>query len=37
MSQGYDTQLMKAVDYLMNKIEEEPKKFPEHEPYPVYE
>lgn len=37
MSQGYDTQLMEAVDYLMNKIEAEPQTFPEHEPYPVYE
>ncbi|MEE4196564.1 MAG: S41 family peptidase [Bacteroidales bacterium] len=36
MAEGYDTQLMKAVDYLMKKIEEEPRKFPEHEPFPVY-
>ncbi|MCB2196879.1 MAG: PDZ domain-containing protein [Bacteroidetes bacterium] len=36
MSEGYDTQLMKAVDYLMKKIEENPQTFPKHEPYPVY-
>ncbi|HSH52938.1 MAG TPA: hypothetical protein VK982_14525, partial [Bacteroidales bacterium] len=37
MSQGYDTQLMEAVDYLMGKIKEEPQTFPKHEPYPIYE
>lgn len=35
MSEGYDTQLMKAVDYLMKKIEAEPRDWPEHDPYPV--
>lgn len=36
MSKGYDTQLMKAVDYLMKKIEEEPRTWPRHEAYPIY-
>ncbi len=36
MAKGYDTQLMKAVEYLMKKIEEEPRTWPEHEAYPVY-
>lgn len=33
MAKGYDNQLMKAVEVLMEKIEASPKKMPEHEPY----
>jgi tricorn protease len=36
MAKGYDTQMMKAVEYLMKKIEEKPSKTPKHEIYPVY-
>ncbi len=35
MAEGTDTQLMKAVDVLMQKISENPRKWPKHEPYPV--
>lgn len=35
ISDGYDTQLMKAVDVLMKKITENPIKKPTHQPYPV--
>jgi tricorn protease len=34
-SEGYDTQLMKAVEVVMKKISEEPRSFPQHKPYPV--
>lgn len=34
-SEGYDTQLMKAVEVVMKKISEEPRQWPQHEPYPV--
>jgi tricorn protease len=34
-SEGYDTQLMKAVDVVMKKIDEEPRSWPKHKPYPV--
>ncbi|WP_457565507.1 S41 family peptidase, partial [Caldithrix abyssi] len=34
MHKGYDAQLMKAVDYLMKKIKEEPRPWPKHEPFP---
>jgi tricorn protease len=32
---GYDTQLMKAVEVVMKKITEEPRQWPSHGPYPV--
>ncbi len=35
MQKGYDAQLMKAVDYLMNKIKEEPQEWPKHPPFKV--
>ncbi len=34
-SEGYDTQLMKAVEVVMKKISEEPRRWPQHKPYPV--
>ncbi len=34
-SEGYDTQLMKAVEVVMKKISEEPRSLPKHQPYPV--
>ncbi len=34
-SEGYDTQLMKAVEVVMKKITEEPRRWPQHKPYPV--
>lgn len=34
-SEGYDTQLMKAVEVVMKKIAEEPRSQPKHQPYPV--
>ncbi|RPH34517.1 MAG: peptidase S41 [Bacteroidales bacterium] len=34
-SEGYDTQLMKAVDEVMKKINENPRKWPIHKPFPV--
>ncbi len=34
-SEGYDTQLMKAVEVVMKKISEEPRQWPQHKPYPV--
>ena len=35
LSKGIDTQLMKAVELLMEKIAKEPRPTPEHKPYPV--
>ncbi len=35
MARGYDAQLMKGVEVLMKKIEEEPIVWPIHEPFPV--
>ena len=35
LSEGKDTQLIKAVEVLMEKIREEPFTMPEHEPFPV--
>jgi tricorn protease len=35
--QGHDPQLEKAIEVIMKKIEEEPKKLPERPPYPVRE
>jgi len=34
VAEGYDAQLMKGVEVLMNEIRENPKKWPEHPPYP---
>jgi tricorn protease len=34
-SEGYDTQLMKAVEVIMKKISENPRKWPKHEAFPV--
>jgi tricorn protease len=34
-AEGYDTQLMKAVEVVMKKISEEPRRWPQHKPYPV--
>jgi tricorn protease len=35
MSKGYDAQLMRAIEYLKAKIAEEPRPWPEHEPFKV--
>lgn len=35
ISEGYDTQLMKAVEEVMKKINENPRKWPVHKPFPV--
>lgn len=35
LSKGIDTQLMKGVEILLQKIRENPYEFPEHPPYPV--
>jgi tricorn protease len=35
--QGHDPQLEKAIEVIMKKIEEEPKKLPERPPYPIRE
>lgn len=35
MARGYDAQLMTGIEYLLKKIREEPRPWPEHEPYPV--
>lgn len=32
---GYDTQLMKALEVVMKKIADEPRQWPQHKPYPV--
>ncbi|MDZ7635203.1 MAG: PDZ domain-containing protein [Bacteroidales bacterium] len=32
---GYDTQLMKAVEVVMKKIEENPRQWQKHEPFPI--
>jgi tricorn protease len=34
-SEGYDTQLMKAVEVIMKNISESPRKWPNHEAFPV--
>lgn len=34
-SEGYDTQLMKAVEVVMKKISDEPRQWPQHKPFPV--
>lgn len=35
VARGYDAQLMTAINYLLDKIEKEPRPWPEHEPIPV--
>lgn len=35
MSEGYDTQLMKAVEVIMKEIDDNPRTFPKHEAFPV--
>lgn len=35
MSEGYDTQLMKAVEVILKNIKENPRTFPKHEAFPV--
>ena len=35
VARGYDAQLMTAINYLLEKIEKEPRPWPEHEPFPV--
>lgn len=35
MSRGHDAQLMKAIEYLKEKIEKNPPEWPEHQPFPV--
>jgi len=37
MARGHDAQLMKAVEYLQEKIRTEPRPWPQHEAIPVYE
>jgi tricorn protease len=36
VARGYDAQLMKAVEVLMQKIEENPRPWPEHKPFPKH-
>jgi tricorn protease len=36
VARGYDAQLMKAVEVLMQKIKEEPRPWPEHKPFPKH-
>jgi tricorn protease len=35
MARGHDAQLMKAIEVLMEKIDGEPRPWPDHEPFPV--
>ena len=35
MSRGYDAQLMKGIEVLLKKIEEDPRPWPKHEPFEV--
>ena len=35
MARGYDSQLMKAIEYLMKKIKENPRPWPKHRPFPI--
>ena len=35
MARGHDAQLHKAIEVLMQKIEQEPRGWPEHEPFPI--
>lgn len=35
VSKGYDAQLMKAIEILKQKIKEDPRPWPQHEPFPV--
>jgi tricorn protease len=34
VAKGYDAQLMKGVEVLLKKIKEDPRPWPEHEPFP---
>ena len=34
VAEGYDAQLMKGVEVLLKKIKEDPRPWPEHEPFP---
>jgi len=35
MSEGYDNQLMKAVEVIMQEIKDDPRTFPKHEKFPI--
>ena len=35
VARGHDAQLTKAIEVLLRKIEEEPRPWPQHEPFPV--
>ncbi len=35
MARGHDAQLMKAIEYLLQKIKDEPRPWPKHKPFPV--
>jgi tricorn protease len=35
VARGYDAQLMKGIEVLLKKIKEDPRFWPEHEPFPV--
>jgi tricorn protease len=35
MARGHDAQLMKGIEVLMDKIKQDPRPWPEHEPFPV--
>jgi len=35
MARGHDAQLVKAIEVLLQKIEEDPRAWPAHEPFPV--
>jgi tricorn protease len=35
MARGHDAQLVRGIEYLLRKIEEDPRPWPEHEPFPV--
>ena len=34
MARGHDAQLEAAIDHLLMKMEQEPRPWPQHEPYP---
>ncbi|WP_456442809.1 hypothetical protein, partial [Caldithrix abyssi] len=37
MAKGYDAQLMKAVEYLLEQITKDPRSWPKHQPFPKQE
>ncbi|MHB2155518.1 S41 family peptidase [Calditrichota bacterium GD2] len=37
MAKGYDAQLMKAVEYLLEQIKKDPRTWPKHQPFPKQE